>query len=59
MNTASRIGALCKTYKTDLLLSESTLKKIEQTDSELKLSLKFVGESEIRGRVESVKLYTW
>ena len=59
VNTASRIGALCKTYKTDLLLSESTLKKIEQTDSELKLSLKFVGESEIRGRVESVKLYTW
>ncbi|MBP5747109.1 MAG: adenylate/guanylate cyclase domain-containing protein, partial [Treponema sp.] len=51
VNTASRIEGLCKTYKTDLLVSETTARLLET-------ELDFVDESEIRGRKEKVKLYT-
>ena len=50
VNTASRIEGLCKTYKTDLLVSESTAKLLTQ-------KLDFVDEAQIRGRVETVKIY--
>lgn len=59
VNTASRIGALCKTYKTDLLLSESTVNQIKQSNSDIVQSLKFVDNAQIRGKVESVRLYKW
>ena len=59
VNTASRIGALCKTYKTDLLLSESTVNQIKQSNSDIVQSLEFVDNAQIRGKVESVRLYKW
>lgn len=59
VNTASRIGALCKTYKTDLLLSESTVEKIKILDDTVAASLKYVDDSAIRGKTETVKLFTW
>ena len=59
VNTASRIGALCKTYKTDLLLSESTVDKIKMLDESVVASLKYVDASAISGKTETVKLFTW
>lgn len=59
VNTASRIGSLCKTYKTDLLLSESTVEKIKMLDESVAASLKYVDDSAIRGKTETVKLFTW
>lgn len=59
VNTASRIGDLCKTYKTDLLLSESTVEKIKILDESVATSLKYVDDSAIRGKTETVKLFTW
>jgi len=56
VNTASRIEGLCKTYKTDLLISQSTAFLIDKADG--KSGLSFVSEAEIRGRKEKVKLYT-
>ena len=60
VNTASRIEGLCKIYKKDLLISESTAKLISANASanENPTELVFVDESEIRGRKEKVKLYT-
>ena len=51
VNTASRIEGLCKTYKTDLLISDTTANLSGE-------ELTFVDESEIRGRTGKVKLYT-
>jgi adenylate cyclase len=56
VNTASRIEGLCKQYKTDLLLSESTAQRLKENNSEIKLT--FVDQSEIRGRKEKVNLYS-
>ena len=53
VNTASRLESLCKTYKTDLLISESSAEKIGDKDN-----LKFVAEAEIRGKTEAMKVYT-
>ena len=52
VNTASRIEGLCKTYKTDLLVSETTAATITE-------KLFFVDDAEIRGRTEKVKLYSF
>lgn len=54
VNTASRLENLCKTYKTDLLISEATQKKIVQSEGELT----FVAETEIRGKEEKMKVFT-
>ena len=53
VNTASRLESLCKTYSTDLLISESSAEKIGDKDN-----LKFVAEAEIRGKTEAMKVYT-
>jgi hypothetical protein len=50
---------LCKTYKTDLLISESTVEKIKMLDESVVASLKYVDDSAIRGKTETVKLFTW
>ena len=54
VNTASRIESLCKTYKTDLLISEQT-KELLPDD----VTLTFIAESEIRGKEKEIKLYSW
>ncbi len=56
VNTASRIEGLCKHYKKDLLLSESTAQCLKDKDNSICLT--FVDESEIRGRKEKVTLYS-
>lgn len=54
VNTASRIESLCKEYKTDLLISENTLKLLKKDSS----NFQFVDEACIRGKEEKVKLFT-
>ncbi|MBR1639479.1 MAG: adenylate/guanylate cyclase domain-containing protein [Treponema sp.] len=56
VNTASRIEGLCKTYKTDLLISQSTADALKGTSESA--GLIFVDDADIRGRSEKVKLYT-
>ena len=51
VNTASRIEGLCKLYKKDLLVSQSTADRIGG-------GLSFVDEAAIRGREEKVRLFT-
>ena len=53
VNTASRIESLCKTYKTDLLISEQTKELLPD-----EVSLTFIAESEIRGKEKRIKLYS-
>lgn len=53
VNTASRVENLCKTYQTDLLITESTAEKL----GTIQKTLKYVDESQIRGKSEKVKLY--
>ena len=57
VNVASRIESLCKVYKTELLLSESTMNHLDSEKNQI--NLKFVDEAEIRGKSEKIKLYTW
>lgn len=57
VNTASRIESLCKTYSTDLLLSEATADRIRS--EQLKQHLHFVDEAEIRGKTDTVRLFSW
>ena len=60
VNTASRLESLCKTYKTDLLVSEATTEKIngkdEQPDA---IDFKFVDNAQIRGKTEPMKIFTF
>mgnify|MGYP002623799190 CR=1 FL=1 len=65
VNTASRIEGLCKTYKTDLLISQSTLdgiksfcKAVSSDNANAASEFIFVDEADIRGRSEKVRLYT-
>ena len=53
VNTASRIESLCKEYKTDLLLTESTKNMLGEVGNHLNL----VADAAIRGKEETVKLY--
>ena len=55
VNTASRIEGLCKNYKTDLLVSETTAEALMKKHG---VNLNFVDNSDIRGRVEKVGLWT-
>ena len=52
VNTASRLESLCKTYTTDLLVSEAAASK-------LKTPLEFVTDAQIRGKTEPMKVYTF
>ena len=54
VNTASRIEGLCKTYKSDLLISSSTADALTKSG----IQLKFVADAAIRGRSEKVELYS-
>lgn len=54
VNTSSRIESLCKEYKTDLLISESTVNLLTE---EIKNGLHFVDEASIRGKEKKIKLF--
>ena len=56
VNTASRIEALCKEYKTDLLLSEATAGRI--LAPALKQRIRVIGETAIRGKTDTVRLFS-
>lgn len=56
VNTASRIEALCKSYKTDLLLSQATVKGMEAAGGQGQLV--FVDDAAIRGKEEKIRIYT-
>ena len=63
VNTASRMESLCKTYQTDLLISEASAKKIVGDVGDTgtaggSLEPRFLAETEIRGKEEKMKLYT-
>ncbi len=54
VNTSSRIESLCKEYKTDLLISESTLNML---DKNIQSQLHFIDEASIRGKETRIKLF--
>lgn len=53
VNTASRLEGLNKELKTEILLSESVKKNLPE-----KISLKFLGEYNVKGKEEKIKIYT-
>ena len=53
VNTASRLESLCKTYTTDLLLSEASAEKLDSQ------KLTFIADAQIRGKSETMKVYTF
>lgn len=55
LNTTARIQALCNTLQTDLLLSHELVSQLK-TDKEF--SIDDLGEFELRGKGQKVKLYT-
>ena len=56
VNVASRIESLCKEYNCDLLLSETTVEKINNS-GEAFPQLKSIGETQIRGRKTAISIY--
>ena len=54
VNTASRIESLCKSYGTDILLSEATRALLE---ADTQASVRFVDDANIRGKEDKIKLY--
>ena len=52
VNTASRLESLCKTYTTDLLISQATAEKIDR-------DLSFIDDAQIRGKTEAMKIFTF
>ena len=54
VNTASRLESLCKTYKTDLLISDASASRLEKESDKLK----FLADAEIRGKTGTMKVYT-
>ena len=56
VNVASRIESLCKEYDCDLLLSETTVEKINNS-GEAFPQLKSIGETQIRGRKTAISIY--
>ena len=55
VNTASRLESLCKTYKTDLLVSDSAAAKIMSEKSDCGLML--VDDAQIRGKEEPMTVF--
>jgi len=55
LNTTARIQGLCNDYKVDLLISADLIKKLDlNSDSQIRS----LGKKELRGRKESVELFT-
>ena len=56
VNVASRIESLCKEYDCDLLLSETTVERINNSGESFP-QLKSIGETQIRGRKTAMNIY--
>ena len=56
VNVASRIESLCKEYNCDLLISETTIEKINNSNEPIN-DLISIGETEIRGRKTKINIY--
>ncbi len=56
LNTTSRIQELCNSYKVDLLMSNNLIEKLDFR--QLKLELRSIGEINLRGKSEKVKLFS-
>ena len=55
LNTTSRIQGLCNSFSVDILISDPLMKKLH-LDSHYQVQT--LGENELRGRGEKIKLYT-
>lgn len=55
LNTASRIQSLCNTYKTDLLLSEAIVSRLNDAE---RTRVKLIDDVELRGKESSTRIYT-
>ena len=55
LNTAARIQGLCNEYKVELLISGTLVEKLDLTSQ---FQVKALGESQLRGRGEKIKLFT-
>jgi len=55
LNSTARIQGLCNTYNVDILISGDLMKKLHP-DSQFQV--KALGENELRGRDEKIKLFT-
>ncbi len=53
LNTTARLRDLCKTYDTDIIISEKLLGKVVNPDQ---YEIKDLGENEVRGRQERIKI---
>ena len=56
VNVASRIESLCKEYNCDLLISETTIEKINNSNEPINDFIS-IGETEIRGRKTKINIY--
>ncbi len=56
LNTTARIQGLCNQFNVDILVSGELVKKLEPDTS---LSIKNLGENELRGRDEKIALFTF
>ena len=54
LNTAARIQGICKIYDVDNLLSEDLLSILDES---INVEIKEIGETELRGKEEKIKLY--
>lgn len=54
VNTASRIESLTKYYKADLLLSDTTLKEIPDSD---RFKLRYLGRVQVKGKQAPIGIY--
>ena len=55
LNATARIQALCNNYEVDLLLSEDLVKSL---DLGSEFQVRSLGENELRGKKETIELYT-
>ncbi len=55
LNTTARIQSICNTHFVDILISEALLEKLTPMEE---FTSKEIGDSQLRGKEESVKLFT-
>ena len=62
LNTTARIQGLCNSYKVDILISGQLMEKVDLPSQFLRKEsfgqIKALGENELRGRDEKIKLFT-